>query len=81
MPNSLDPDHCQLEAVLVGIFNVIQVLILFIFFHIIDATQQGHIKIRQIFNLKPVDMATVRSRELLAKLELKDLHFIFRQRT
>ena len=38
--------------------------------------------IRQICNIKPVDMATVtvRSRELLAKLELKDLDLIVRER-
>ena len=38
--------------------------------------------IRHICNIKPVDMATVtvRSRELLAKLKLKDLGLIIRER-
>ena len=36
--------------------------------------------IRQICNIKPEDVATVRSRELLAKLELDDLNLILRER-
>ena len=35
---------------------------------------------RQICSIKPEDVATVRSRELLAKLELEDLHLILRER-
>ena len=36
--------------------------------------------IRQICNIKPEDVATVRSSKLLAKLELEDLDLIFRER-
>ena len=36
--------------------------------------------IRQIFSIKPEDVATVRSSELLAKLELEDLDLILRER-
>ena len=36
--------------------------------------------IRQICSIKPEDVATVRSRELLAKLELEDLDLILRVR-
>ena len=36
--------------------------------------------IRQICTIKPEDMATVRSSELLAKLELEDLDLILRER-
>ena len=36
--------------------------------------------IRQICSIKPEDVATVRSSELLAKLELEDLDFILRER-
>ena len=36
--------------------------------------------IRQICSIKPEDMATVRSRELLAKLELEDIDLILRER-
>ena len=36
--------------------------------------------IRQICSIKPEDVATVRSRELLAKLELADLNLILRER-
>ena len=36
--------------------------------------------IRQICSIKPEDMATVRPRELLAKLELEDLNLILRER-
>ena len=36
--------------------------------------------IRQICRIKPEDVATVRSSELLAKLELEDLHLILRER-
>ena len=36
--------------------------------------------IRQICSIKPEDVATVRSSELLAKLELEDLKLIFRER-
>ena len=36
--------------------------------------------IRQICNIKPEDVATVRSNELLAKLELENLDLIFRER-
>ena len=36
--------------------------------------------IRQICNIKPEDVATVRSSELLAKLELEDLNLILRER-
>ena len=36
--------------------------------------------IRQICNIKPEDVATVRSSELLAKLELEDLDLILRER-
>ena len=35
--------------------------------------------IRQICSIKPEDVATVRSSELLAKLELEDLNLIFRE--
>ena len=35
--------------------------------------------IRQICSIKPEDVAMVRSSELLAKLELKDLHLILRE--
>ena len=35
---------------------------------------------RQICSIKPEDVATVRSSELLAKLELEDLNLIFRER-
>ena len=35
--------------------------------------------IRQICSIKPVDVATVRSSELLAKLELEDLDLIVRE--
>ena len=37
--------------------------------------------IRQICSIKPEDVATVRSSELLAKLELENLHVILRERT
>ena len=37
--------------------------------------------IRQICSIKPEDVATVRSSELLAKLELEDLYLILRERT
>ena len=36
--------------------------------------------IRQICSIKPEDLATVRSSELLAKLELEDLSLILRER-
>ena len=36
--------------------------------------------IRQICSIKPEDVATVRSSELLAKLELEDLDLILRER-
>ena len=36
--------------------------------------------IRQICSIKPEDVATVRSSELLAKLELEDLELILRER-
>ena len=36
--------------------------------------------IRQICNIQPEDMATVRSSELLAKLQLEDLNLILRER-
>ena len=36
--------------------------------------------IRQICSIKPEDVATVRSSDLLAKLELEDLNLIFRER-
>ena len=36
--------------------------------------------IRQICNIKPEDVATVRSSEILAKLELEDLKLILRER-
>ena len=36
--------------------------------------------IRQICSIKPEDVATVRSSELLAKLELEDLDLIFREK-
>ena len=36
--------------------------------------------IRQICSIKPENVATVRSSELLAKLELEDLNLIFRER-
>ena len=36
--------------------------------------------VRQICSIKPEDVATVRSSELLAKLELEDLHLILRER-
>ena len=36
--------------------------------------------IRQICSIKPEDVARVRSRELLAKLELEDLDLILRER-
>ena len=36
--------------------------------------------IRQIYSIKPEDVATVRSSELLAKLELEDLDLILRER-
>ena len=36
--------------------------------------------IRQICRIKPEDVATVKSRELLAKLELEDLDLILRER-
>ena len=36
--------------------------------------------IRQICSIKPEDVATVRSSELLAKLELEDLNLILRER-
>ena len=36
--------------------------------------------IRQICSIKPENVATVRSRELLAKLKLKDLDLILRER-
>ena len=36
--------------------------------------------IRRICSIKPEDMATVRSSELLTKLELVDLDLIFRER-
>ena len=38
------------------------------------------VMIRQICSIKPEDMATVRSSELLAKLQLEDLDFILRER-
>ena len=37
--------------------------------------------IRQICSIKPEDVATVRSSELLAKLELEDLNLILRERS
>ena len=37
--------------------------------------------IRQICSIKPEDVATVRSSELLAKLELEDLDLILREKT
>ena len=36
--------------------------------------------IRHIFSIKPEDVATVRSSELLAKLELEELNLILRER-
>ena len=36
--------------------------------------------IRQICSIKPEDMATLRSSQLLAKLELEDLNLILRER-
>ena len=36
--------------------------------------------IRQICNIQPEDVATVRSSELLAKLQLEDLNLILRER-
>ena len=36
--------------------------------------------IRQICSIKPEDVATVRSRELLAKLELEELDLILREK-
>ena len=36
--------------------------------------------IRQIFSIKPEDVARVRSNELLAKLQLEDLNLILRER-
>ena len=36
--------------------------------------------IRQICSIKPEDVATVRSSQLLAKLELEDLNLILRER-
>ena len=36
--------------------------------------------IRQVCSIKPEDVATVRSSELLAKLELEDLELILRER-
>ena len=36
--------------------------------------------IRQIYSIKPEDVAKVRSSKLLAKLELEDLDLIFRER-
>ena len=36
--------------------------------------------IRQICSIKPEDVATVRSSELLAKVELEDLNLILRER-
>ena len=36
--------------------------------------------IRQICSIKPEDVATVRSSELLAKLELEDLNLILREK-
>ena len=36
--------------------------------------------IRQICSIKPEDVSTVRSSELLAKLELEDLNLILRER-
>ena len=38
------------------------------------------VMIRQICSIKPEDVATVRSSELLAKLELVDLNLILRER-
>ena len=35
----------------------------------------------QIYSIKPVDVAMVRSSELLAKLELENLNLILRERT
>ena len=35
--------------------------------------------IRHISNIKPEDVATVRSREILLKVELKDLDYILRE--
>ena len=40
----------------------------------------GRAMIRQICSIKPEDVATVRSSELLAKLELEDLDLILRER-
>ena len=44
------------------------------------ASDLFHITIRQICSIKPEDVATVRSSELLAKLELDDLSLISRER-
>ena len=40
----------------------------------------GRTMIRQICSIKPEDVATVRSSELLTKLQLEDLHLISRER-
>ena len=45
-----------------------------------DQDLQDRAMIRQICSIKPVDVATVRSSELLAKLELEDRDLILRER-
>ena len=42
--------------------------------------RNGRAMIRQICSIKPEDVATVRSSELLAKLELEELDLILRER-
>ena len=42
--------------------------------------RNGRTMIRQICSIKPEDVAKVRSRELLAKLELEDLDLILREK-
>ena len=47
----------------------------------IDGRPQSEVRvIRQICSIKPEDVATVRSSELLAKLQLEDLNLILRER-
>ena len=42
--------------------------------------RNGRAMIGQVFSIRPEDVATVRSNELLAKLELEDLDLILRER-
>ena len=49
--------------------------------HTITNLSNDRTMIRQICNVKPEDVATIRSNELFAQLEIDDLDFILREKT